>query len=81
MIQHLHGRRRPYTQIGIRRLPCFRFEVCGNMAEYQWNVCADGNLYRPLCAQCDVALNAMVLRWMLHPDAQRLIEDYSGTKL
>lgn len=35
----LHGRRQPYTEIGVRRVPCTR---CGEPAEYQWQVCADG---------------------------------------
>lgn len=68
-----HGRRKPYTAIGIRRLPCFR---CGEPARFQWNVCADGNLFRPLCAACDIALNELVLRWMDHPDLDRLLAAY-----
>lgn len=53
-------RHKPYTQIGIRRMKCTR---CDNKAEYQWNICADGGAYRPLCAPCDVELNTMVMRW------------------
>lgn len=68
-----HGRRRPYTVRGIRRLPCFR---CGEPAEHQWQVCADGSLYRPLCIACDIALNELVLRWMGFPNWQEMIERY-----
>ena len=68
-----HGRRLPYTEAGIRRLPCFR---CGRPASYQWQVCADGRLYRPLCTDCDVALNELVLRWMGDPDADAKVETY-----
>jgi hypothetical protein len=68
-------RTRPYTERGIRRLPCFR--GCGRRARTQWNVCADGNQYRPLCLECDVELNAMVLRWMNDPDAEAKIEAYT----
>lgn len=62
-----HGRRVPYTETGVRRLPCFR---CGSKAEHQWNVCADGGLYRPICLGCDVELNQMVLRWMGFSDEE-----------
>ena len=54
-------RRTPYTERGIRRIPCAR---CGAPSSTQWQVCADGNQYRGLCIDCDVALNALVLGWM-----------------
>lgn len=69
-------RKRPYTQIGIRRLKCFR---CGAQAVHQWQVCADGNQYRPLCLRCDVALNRLVLRWMRDPEASAKIARYERT--
>jgi hypothetical protein len=56
-----HGRRKPYTEIGIRRMPCAR---CGKPSRFQWQICADGRLFRPLCAECDVELNEMVMRWV-----------------
>jgi hypothetical protein len=59
-----HGRKRPYTDIGVRRLPCTR---CGKPATRQWQVCADGNLYRPICSRCDVFLNGLVLNTMHDP--------------
>lgn len=70
-------RRKPYTSIGIRRLKCFR---CTRRAEYQWNACSDKS-FRPICTRCDVALNALVLRWMRHPDAAQLIAAYRKEKL
>lgn len=66
-------RRRPYTAIGIRRKKCFR---CGAPAAAQWQVCADNNVFRPLCASCDVELNRLVLVWMNHPEAEALIQRY-----
>lgn len=51
----------PYTVLGIRRLKCCR---CGSPARTQWQVCSDGNQYRPLCLDCDFALNKMVMDWM-----------------
>lgn len=69
-----HGRKEPYTKIGVERLPCTR---CGKKAQFQWNVCADGNLFRPLCGPCDVELNEMVLHWMGDPDAEQKVADYA----
>lgn len=57
----VHGRRRPYSATGIRRLPCVR---CGAKAHASWNVCADGNLHRPICRACDVALNELAMRFV-----------------
>jgi len=58
---HGHGRSKPYTEIGIRRVPCVR---CGRPGRYQWQICADGRLYRVLCGECDIALNELVIRWV-----------------
>lgn len=77
MTHRRHGRREPYTETGVRRLPCFR---CGDPAEYQWQICSDSNLYRPLCAVCDVALNALVLAFVRHPDGAALIQQYADRK-
>lgn len=54
-------RRTPYTAIGIARMKCIR--GCGRQARYQWQICSDGNVYRPVCRECDVELNEMVMRW------------------
>ena len=69
----MNGRRRPYTAIGIRRLPCTR---CGSPSRFQWQICSDGNLYRPLCAACDVELNRMVLEWVGFPDWREKLARY-----
>jgi hypothetical protein len=67
------NRKKPYTEIGIRRLSCIR---CDDKAAFQWSICADGNNYRPLCVTCDAALNAMVLEWMKHPKSDVLARAY-----
>lgn len=67
----------PYTALGIRRLRCIR---CGAPAMFQWQICSDGNQHRPLCLDCDVALNRLVLDWMGHPDAQVLGDRYELAK-
>lgn len=58
-------RLKPYTEIGIKRMKCFR---CGRKAVFQWQICSDGNQYRPICLKCDIELNAMVLKWAGFPD-------------
>jgi len=67
--------RRPekYTQRGIQRLQCIR---CGGPAVHQWQVCSDGNNWRPLCLPCDIALNELVLEWFKHPRAKVLAAEY-----
>ncbi len=72
-----HGRKEPYTETGIRRLPCVR---CGAKARFQWNACADGNLWRPLCGPCDVDLTELVLRGRGDPAAEQKVADYAKIK-
>lgn len=69
----MSNRRTPYTERGIRRVPCYK---CGQPSRYQWQVCADGNVWRGLCAACDIALNRLVLRWFGKPGWQRVIHHY-----
>ena len=66
-------RRKPYTAIGIRRLRCIR---CGDQAKYQWQICADGNTWRPICAECDYELNKLVMLWMFGNTRDDAIEKY-----
>jgi hypothetical protein len=68
-----HGRRQPYTETGIKRLPCAR---CGAPATQQWSACADNNLYRPICTECDIALNELVLEFMRDPEVKEKIKRY-----
>jgi hypothetical protein len=68
-------RREPYTVIGIRRLKCFR-PHCNNRAEFTWQICADGNIYRPVCRECDLELNEMVLKWASLPGWEDKLAEY-----
>ncbi len=61
------GRKKPYTEIGLRRLKCCR---CEEKADSQWNCCANGNRWLPLCAQCDVLLNRLVMEYFNFPKRQ-----------
>lgn len=66
-------RTKPYTEIGIKRMSCIR---CGGPAKFQWQICSDGNVFRPLCVKCDIALNNLVLNFMGHPDVDGLMKKY-----
>ena len=68
-----HGRKEPYTEAGVRRLPCAR---CGRPATHQWQVCSDGNLYRPICKECDILLNKIALWFMQDPDWESKMQAY-----
>lgn len=68
------GRKRPYTEIGIRRIPCSR---CGKPSAFQWQVCANGRSYVGVCAECDIALNALVLEFMKIPGRRELMRNYT----
>lgn len=67
------GRRKPYTDRGISRVPCSR---CGKPSTFQWNACANGNLYVGICTECDIALNGMVLEFMRIPGRKQLMKKY-----
>lgn len=67
----------PYTTIGIKRLKCFR---CDNKAHASWQVCADDRIYRPMCLQCDIELNELVLKWMGDPLVNEKMMKYRELK-
>ena len=54
----MNGRRKPYTELGISRVPCAR---CAEPSEFQWEVCANDNRWMGVCKECDIELNSMVL--------------------
>jgi hypothetical protein len=67
-------RRQPYTERGIRRVPCAR---CGQPSRQQWRICADGQGWRGLCNACDIELNRLVLIFIADPNAGGKITDYA----
>jgi len=69
----LTKRPQPYTATGIKRLVCIR---CHGPAVHQWQICSDGNNYRPICLPCDIALNKLVLQWFGHPNAAEALSAY-----
>lgn len=66
----------PYSADGIRRVLCSR-RGCGRRAYATWGACADDNWQRPLCAECDVELNELALRWIGDPQVDEKIAAYS----
>lgn len=71
-------RRKPYTDAGIRRVPCAK---CGKPSRTQWQICADGNVFRGLCAPCDVALNELVLGFIGDSEWREKIAAYRRKRL
>ena len=63
----------PFFQEEIGDEKCVR---CGAPATFQWQICSDGNNYRPICTPCDIGLNKAALEYVKHPRAAELIEAY-----
>lgn len=70
-------RTEPYTLRGLLKKKCIR---CDRPAYFQWQICSDGNNFRPLCEECDIALNKLVLKWMRHPHYAQLAQQYADEK-
>ncbi len=68
------ARRKPYTDIGIKRVPCFR---CGKPSVQQWQICSLGNEYHGVCTKCDIKLNKLVLKFFSVPNADRTVKQYA----
>lgn len=72
------GKVREYTKAELKRVHCVR---CGDKPCWSsWTACADGGLHRPICMECDILLNRMVLLWMHDPAVRAKIAAYT-TKL
>lgn len=67
-------RRKPYTQIGIRRVPCKR---CGRPSRFQWSVCATNNEQFAVCERCDILLNEIVLLFFKIHNSAVLLRKYA----
>lgn len=68
----------PYTIPGIERLMCSR-RGCGRRAHATWAGCADGNIFRPLCPECDVELNRVAMEWWGDPEWEPKIVEYANS--
>lgn len=73
------ARKKPYTEVGIKRVPCFS---CGKPSTQQWQICSLSNEYKGLCTRCDIDLNRLVLIFMgiSRKEICRLIEEYTESR-
>ena len=70
-------RKKPYTDIGIKRVPCSR---CGNPSSQQWQICSLDNRYAGVCTKCDILLNELVLRFMRVKNVDKIIMPYRAAQ-
>jgi transcription elongation factor Elf1 len=70
----VRGRRKPYSAIGISRIPCAR---CGKPSTQQWSICSNGNRYLGVCTECDIRLNVLVLKFFRFKNISRMIRQYA----
>jgi len=68
------GRTKPYTEKGIKRVPCLR---CKKPSTQQWQVCSLENRYVGICTECDIELNRVVLEFMKVKGAKRILGAYT----
>jgi hypothetical protein len=68
LILNLEGRRTPYTPRGLRRMVCVRCRRFRAVEQWSLDICSLGFIrWFALCLNCDVRLNAMILRfWQTH---------------
>lgn len=66
------GRKRPYSQAEIGKVRC----RCGKPGAYQWNCCAIENRWVPVCKDCDIGLNEIVLAFFRVPDRDKIVARY-----
>ena len=71
-------RRKSYTAIGIRRVPCARCGTKPSIAE--WNICADGNRRRGLCLECDIGLNRVAMDYVFGHSGMARVKRYEAAK-
>lgn len=68
-----HGRKEPYTERGISRIPCVR---CGEPSKYQWSICANRGRNLGVCPKCDIELNRIFLDFANFANKQELLDAY-----
>lgn len=68
-----YGRKKPYTVIGISRVKCFR---CEKKASQQWQICANKSLFLPICIDCDIKMNELILEFMKFSNRKSMLKRY-----
>lgn len=72
------GKRRGiYTRGELADRLCSR-AGCGRRAHATWAGCADSNVLRPLCAECDIELNRLAQQWWGDPAWEQVIVRYAN---
>lgn len=74
-------RRRAYSEAGLKRVPCAH---CGASSVAQWSLrpCAIGTTgWYPLCADCDMELNRLVMEFLRLPDAAERLAAYVASRV
>lgn len=72
------GRRKPYTEAGIKRVPCAH---CDKPSAHQWTLrpCAGKRTHRVgLCTPCDLELNRLTLDFMRLAGREQLLAKYEA---
>jgi hypothetical protein len=70
--------RRVYLNDEIGQYLCSR-AGCNRQAHASWGGCADNNIARPLCAECDVLLNYLALLWWGDPETPAKMAQYAAS--
>lgn len=75
-------RTRPYTDAGLRRMPCAHCQDRKATEQWSVSVCATGNqrLWVPVCTECDIEFNRDTLAFIRHPEADALMTEYAAAK-
>ena len=67
------GKKTSYTNEELSRTKCIR---CGELSSHVWGTCANGGYHIPLCENCDVSLNELILKWLVVSNWEELMEKY-----
>ena len=54
-------------------IPCVH---CGANSQCQWVVCANGPDFIPMCIDCDIALNHLILSFLKFENCEDLMKQY-----
>lgn len=69
------GRKKPYTTKGLKRILC---ACCKKQkARFQWTACAINSRYVPVCTDCDIHLNILLVTAFGTPNGPKLLKKYA----
>ena len=75
-------RKKPYTRRGLSRVCCIHCKTAPASEQWRKDFCADNHeiAWLPLCLNCDVMLNEMLLRFFDVADVDEKIARYVASK-